>query len=239
MEKDSFLWLEEVEGEKALSWVKEHNQITLDELTSGKRFRDLQDLALKELESKDRIPDVSLRGSYVYNFWQDDKNVRGLWRRTSVESLKRRSPEWETLLDIDNLADRESKNWVYKGAELLLPQRRYALVHLSLGGKDAAEVREFDLVEKKFVKGGFYLPEAKSTVGWLNHDFIFVGTDFGEGSLTSSGYPRCVKLWKRGTPIEEASLVMEAKKTDMLVYGQHLERSQGSVHCSCSCAGDL
>ena len=217
-QRDSFLWLEEIEGKKALSWVKEHNKKTLDELTRSERFKSLETSALEIFQAKDKIPSISLHGSHVYNFWQDDKSVRGVWRKTSVKSYKRKNPKWETLLDIDKLAKKEKENWVYHGSQCLSPKWRYCLVRLSRGGKDAFVVREFDTFKKRFVKKGFYLPEAKSSLTWLDRDRLLVGTDFGKDSLTDSGYPRLLKLWKRGTDIKEASLVFEARKTDMIVY---------------------
>ncbi len=227
--KDSFLWLEEVEGKKALSWVKKQNKKTLDELTQGKRFKSLETSALEIFQAKDKIPWISLRGSHVYNFWQDDKSIRGVWRKTSVKSYKRKNPKWETLLDIDKLAEKEKENWVYHGVQCLPPKWRYCLVSLSRGGKDASVVREFDTLKKKFVKKGFYLPEAKSVLTWLDKDHVLVGTDFGKDSLTESGYPRLLKLWKKGTDIQQASLVFEAKKTDMIVYSYKIMNLEDQV----------
>ncbi len=229
--KDSFLWLEEVEGQKALSWVKKQNKKTLDELTQGKRFKSFETSALEIFQAKDKIPRISLHGSHVYNFWQDDKSVRGVWRKTSVKSYKRKNPKWETLLDIDKLAKKEKENWVYSRwtGGCLSPGWKRCLIALSLGGKDASVIREFDTVKKKFVKKGFYLPEAKNLVTWLDKDHILVGTDFGRGSLTDSGYPRLLKLWKRGTDLKEASLVLEAKKTDMMVESYNFRHLKDQV----------
>ena len=228
-QKDSFLWLEKVEGEKALSWVREQNKKTLNDLTLSQRFKELQASALKILQAKDRIPAISFRGSYVYNFWQDEKHIRGLWRRTSVKDYKKPSPRWETLLDLDALAKKEKENWVYKGSQCLAPQFERCLLVLSRGGKDASVIREFDVSQRNFVKGGFRLPEAKSDVSWLDEDHIFVGTDFGKDSLTESGYPRIVKLWKRGTPLKEAKTISEAKKSDVLAYSLKMRHLKDEV----------
>ena len=227
--RDSFLWLEEVEGEKALSWVKEQNRKTLGKLAQGKRFKNTETSALEIFQAKDKIPRISIRGRYVYNFWQDDKFVRGLWRRASIKSYKRKNPKWETLLDIDALAKKEKENWVYDGTQCLPPEWRRCLISLSRGGLDAAVVREFDTVKKIFVKDGFYLPEAKSFVSWFDPDHILVGTNFGEGSLTDSGYPRQTKLWKRGTDIKQAKLIFEGKKTDVLVKSYTLTNLKDQV----------
>jgi len=76
-------------------------------------------------------------------------------------------------------------------------------------------VREFDVMERRFVPDGFNLPEAKSDVAWIDRDTLFVGTDFGPGSLTESGYPRIVKEWRRGTPLEAAGTGFEARPGDL------------------------
>lgn len=225
-QRDSFLWLEEIEGDKALSWVKEQNKNTLNELTQGKRFKNLEDSALEILEAKDKIPWIALKGSHVYNFWQDDQSIRGVWRKTSVKNYKKKKPNWEILLDIDALAKKEKENWVYHGSQCLPPQWRYCLIYFSRGGKDASVVREFDTAKKKFVKNGFYLPEAKNSVTWMDKDHLLVGTNFGPGSLTDSGHPRILKLWKRGTDIKQAHFILKGKKSDVSLYSQRLMNSQ-------------
>ena len=174
---------------------------------------------MKILDSKDRIPYISKYGKFYYNFWRDDKNVRGLWRRTTLEEYKKASPAWETVIDLDALAKDEKENWTWSGATVLYPDYDRCLVHLARGGADASVVREFDITAKQFVKDGFNLPEAKSDVDWRNRDTLYVGTDFGPGSMTTSGYPRIVKEWKRGTPISAAHTVFEGKDTDVSVKG--------------------
>jgi prolyl oligopeptidase len=95
------------------------------------------------------------------------------------------------------------------------------LITLSRGGADANITREFDLKTRSFVADGFELPESKGSVSWIDIDHLFVSTDFGNGSMTDSGYPRMAKLWKRGTPIEQAKLVYEGKQEDMSVGAVH------------------
>src|SRR6201999_3498642 len=89
------------------------------------------------------------------------------------------------------------------------------LVYLSRGGSDARVVREFDMTQLAFINAGFTLPEAKSVTAWVDADWLFVGTDVGPGSLTSSGYPRTVLLWRRGTPLSEAEPVFEGEPGDV------------------------
>jgi prolyl oligopeptidase len=214
---DPYLWLEDVTGDKALAWVKERNAESTAELTKGKAFAELNDRLLKILDSDERIPMVAKAGPHFYNFWRDAKNKRGLWRRTTLEEYRKAKPQWETVLDLDALAEAEKENWVWKGASFLKPSYERCLLSLSRGGADATVVREFDPRTKSFVKDGFTLPEAKSSVAWRDLDSVFVGTDFGPGSLTTSGYPRLVKEWKRGTPVTEARLVLEGKPEDVVV----------------------
>ncbi len=212
---DPNLWLEDVTGQKALDWVRSQNAVTLRDWTESPEFKTLDARLLSILNSKERIPYVSKYGEYYYNFWRDQKNPRGLWRRTTLEEYKKADPQWETVLDIDKLAADEKANWVWHGERILEPDYDRCLIELSRGGADAAVIREFDLTTKTFVKDGFVLPEAKSDVSWRNRDELYVGTDFGPGSLTSSGYPRVVKDWKRGAPLSGATQVFEGSETDV------------------------
>ncbi len=216
-EVDPYLWLEDVEGEKALDWVKQHNEASLAVLKAQPGFEETFDKALEILNSDQRIAYPSFRGKYLYNFWQDASNERGLWRRTTLQKYLQPEPQWETLLDIDKLSQEESQQWVFKGATGLYPDYELYLVSLSPGGGDAVVVREFDAKTKQFVKDGFYLPKAKGSVSWKDRDTIYVQTDFGAGSLTESGYPRIAKKWKRGTPLTEAETVFEGQAEDVAV----------------------
>jgi prolyl oligopeptidase len=216
---DPYLWLENVTGDKALDWVRSQNAISTNELEHLPEFEPIRERLLAILDSKEKIPYVAKHGAYYYNFWRDQQYVRGLWRRTSLEEFKKAQPAWKTVLDLDELSKAEKENWVWKGYDVLYPTYDRALLVLSRGGADASVVREFDLTTKQFVTNGFYLPEAKSSVAWRNRDELYVGTDFGPGSLTSSGYPRIVKQWKRGTPLAEAKTVFEGKTEDVSVDG--------------------
>jgi prolyl oligopeptidase len=212
---DPYQWLEEVMGVKSLAWVKERNAESMAELTQSGQFRALDQRILEILDSDARIPAIQKIGPYYYNFWRDARNPRGLWRRTTLDEYRKDKPNWETVLDLDELGKEEQTNWVWHGAEPLKPEYRLALVSLSRGGADASVVREFELTTKSFVKDGYRLPEAKSQISWRGQDSVFVGTDFGPGSLTKSGYPRIVKEWKRGTPLDQAAVVFEGQPDDM------------------------
>ena len=218
---DPYGWLEDVTGERALEWVGHRNAETTAELTDGPRFAELKAEILDSLDATDRIPYVVRRGGHLYNFWQDATHPRGLWRRTTLAGYRTESPAWDVLLDLDALAEREGENWVWKGSKTLRPGHRRALLELSRGGADAVVVREFDLETRTFVEDGFVLPEAKSRIGWIDEDTVYVGTDFGPDSLTSSGYPRIAKVWRRGTPLGDAVTVFEGKLSDISVIAWH------------------
>lgn len=216
--EDPFLWLEDVTGEQALDWVRAQNARSTVELANSEEFETLHARLLAIMDSQEKIPYVAKYGEWFYNFWRDEKNPRGLWRRTTLDEYRKPEPDWETVLDVDALGAAENENWVWKGAVVLQPSWDRCLVSLSRGGADAAVVREFDLVTKTFVENGFHLPEAKSGVAWRDLNTLYVGTDFGPDSLTDSGYPRTVKEWRRGTPLVEATTVFEGEKSDVGVW---------------------
>lgn len=228
-EEDPYLWLEEILGQKALEWVKSQNQESTSKLEAVPVFKSIYEKTLEILNSPARIPYVTIYGNYLYNFWRDAEHPRGIWRRTTIEEYKKKEPQWEVILDIDKLAREENENWVWRGAQLLYPDYERALLMLSRGGADAFVMREFDIPSKSFVKDGFQLPEAKSRVAWIDRDTIFVGTDFGPGSLTTSGYPRIVKIWKRGTPLEEAETIYEGKVNSVSAIGYRIFGKEGNI----------
>jgi prolyl oligopeptidase len=228
---DPYLWLEEVEGAKALDWVREKNTLAEKEFAADKRYEPLRADLLKIVNSRDRIPFVQRKGDHYYNFWRDAANPRGLWRRTTLAEYAKPQPTWETVLDLDALGKAENVNWTWGGAECLRPERpdqpyRRCVLALSRGGADATVQREFDLVDKAFVKDGFSLAEAKQRVDWKDIDTLWVASDFGPGSMTDSGYPRIVKEWKRGTPVASARTVYEGRQPDVSIGG-YFERDSG------------
>ncbi|MHA6206031.1 prolyl oligopeptidase family serine peptidase [Dyella soli] len=211
------LWLENIDGPKQLDWVRQQNAETVRKYADSAEFRQLDQRLLEVLDSNERIPMVSKIGEHFYNFWRDKDHPRGLWRRTTLDEYRKDKPVWETVIDLDALATAEHENWVWHGAQCLKPDYQRCLVSLSRGGADASVVREFDLPGKRFVEGGFELPEAKSNVAWKDRDHLYVATDFGPGSMTTSSYPRIVKVWRRGTPLSSASVVHEVNHDDMTV----------------------
>jgi prolyl oligopeptidase len=213
---DPYLWLEDVEGHDALAWVRTHNETTKSALCDPAFEADKR--ALYEISTRpDNIPFITRRRGQLYNFWQDASHVRGLWRRTTMEDYRRQEPAWETVLDIDGLAGSEGEDWVWKGCGTLQPEQRYGLVSLSRGGADAVVVREFDLVEKRFVEDGFALPEAKGGAAWLDPDTLLVSTTLGADSATASGYPRTVRLWRRSEDFMQAPVLFEGEASDIYI----------------------
>jgi prolyl oligopeptidase len=218
---DPHLWLEDVLGEDQLAWVRAQNARTDAELATDEDFARLQDDVLAVLDSDANIPFVRKVGDWYYNFWQDASHERGIWRRTTLASYRTDDPDWETVIDLDALSADEGENWVWHGAGFLEPDHDRCLVALSRGGADADVTREFDLGTRTWVADGFVRPEAKGELGWIDRDRAFVSTDFGEGSMTSSGYPRIVKEWRRGTPMDQAAVVFEGRPEDMVVGAWH------------------
>jgi len=212
---DPYLWLEDVTGTNALDWVRQQNAVSTKELEASPDFAPLRQKLLAILDSKERIPLAAKHGKFFYNFWRDQVHVRGILRRTTLDEYRKPQPAWETVLDLDQLAATEKENWVWKGYNVLEPDYDRCLVVLSRGGADASVYREFDLMKKEFVAGGFSVPEAKSRVDWRNRDTLYVATDYGPGSLTKSGYPRIAREWKRGTPLPEARVVFEGQVDDV------------------------
>lgn len=222
MNEDPYLWLEEIEGDRALAWVREQNQRSLAALESDPRYPQLHADALAILNSRDRLPLGNVRDGHYYNFWQDEQHVRGIWRRSPLAAYLSGQPQWETLLDIDALAAAEGANWVYKGAECL-EGYDVCMIALSDGGRDATTWREFDIRRRAFVDGGFVAPEAKSSLVWLDADTLLIGTDWGEGTLTESGYPFVLRRWRRGTPIDSAEEIVRGQPEDVGMFAGVLE----------------
>jgi prolyl oligopeptidase len=223
---DPYLWLEERRGERALAWVRERNAETRAQLEADPLFRPLRDQFVQALTARDRIPEVTRHGDALYNLWRDERNPRGLWRRTTLAEFLKREPAWETVLDVDALGAAENESWVFARANCLGPAHRRCLISLSRGGSDAVVVREFDTQRKRFVDDGFTLPEARSFVDWIDADTIYVATDFGPGTLTASGYPRQVKRLARGQSLAQARPVFEGRPDDVGSFVQ-VDRTPG------------
>ncbi|MFV0268475.1 MAG: prolyl oligopeptidase family serine peptidase [Draconibacterium sp.] len=215
---DPYLWLEDVDAEKSLNWVEQWNEKTLKVLMSQPGYEEMYEKDLEIYNSTDRIASPSIIGNLVYNFWQDEEHPRGIWRRTVLQSYLSGDPHWETVIDVDALSEQDNEKYVFKGASGLYPDYDRFLVNLSKGGGDAVVIREFDAINKVFIENGFYIPEAKGSASWIDKNTLMVSTDFGDG-VTTSGYPKQVKIWQRDTDLKNAQLVFDGKEDDMGIWG--------------------
>lgn len=215
---DPWLWLEDIEGEKAIAWVTRQNAQTLERYATG-RFGADRDALAAILDRPDNIPYVTRRGGRLFNYWTDAINPKGLWRTTTQQSFESTEPDWEILLDLDALAVAENEDWIWHGAATLPGSHERAIVSLSRGGGDAVVLREFDLRTRTFVVDGFVLPEAKGGAAWLDRDTVLLSSSLGPDMATTSGYARTVRLWRRGTDPLTAPVIFEAPATSMSVWG--------------------
>lgn len=216
--EDPFLWLEVLEGKKAMQWVKEKNSVSEDYITNSPEFESIYKNILEILNSDEQLTNPEIVGNYVYDLWKDDENKLGLWRRMPLEDYTSNKSDWENVLDFDSLSNSEDKQWVFWGANWLEPENKRCLIRISDGGKGAEEQREFDVECKTFVNNGFVIPESNSSFTWIDKNYVYVATPFGEGALTQIGIPRILKRWKRGTALSEAQTIFEADSTDIGVF---------------------
>lgn len=218
-QEDKYLWLEEVESQKALEFVASQNKTTIEEISTQKDYQSIYDKSLEIYNSNEKIAYPSILGNYVYNFWKDENHVRGIWRRSLLNSYKSGNPVWETLLDIDEISKKDDRKWVYKGSSGLYPDYNRFLVQLSEGGGDAVVTKEFDVNKKQFIENGFSIDESKGNAEYIDENTLIVSSDFGEGTMTTSGYPSQVKLWKRGTMLKDAQLIYKGESSDVGTWG--------------------
>lgn len=215
---DPYLWLEEIEGEHALAFVERQSRLTLDKF-GGAAFEADRDTLAAIYDRPDNIPYIARRGAFVYNTWKDAKNPRGLWRRTTLEEFTNPEPRWETVLDIDALAKTENEDWILSWINVRPGDHARAMLSLSKGGSDAVVLREFDIEAKAFVKDGFLLAEAKGGAEWLDADTLLLSSAYGsERMRTTSGYARTIRLWRRGTHVDDAPVLFEVPAESMAAY---------------------
>jgi prolyl oligopeptidase len=225
---DKYIWLEDVSGDRSMSWVKAENARTAKVLEADPRFATFQAEALKIAEDPDRLAEPVLRGNEVYNFWRDAQHVRGIYRKTTLADYLTPTPTWTTVIDFDALAKHDNQRWVSKGVNCLYPGDRYCMVSLSNGGEDATTEREFDLKTAQFVDTGFALSHSKQDVSWKDKDTLLLSRDWGADTMTRSGYPFVVKEWKRGTPLDSAKEIFRGAPTDEIgSSGYTLQDAQG------------
>ena len=218
-QEDPYLWLEDIDSPKSLEWAEKWNNKTLKVLVAQPGYNEMYQNILEIYNSTDRIADPTIYGDLVYNFWQDEEHQRGIWRRTLLNSYLNGNPHWETVLDIDALCAERGEKYVFKGARGLYPDYEKFLVSLSKGGGDAVEIYEFDAKNKYFLQEGFFIPESKGNADWIDENTLIVSTDFGDGT-TTSGYPKQVKIWKRGTELKDAQMIFNGQTEDMGIWGR-------------------
>jgi prolyl oligopeptidase len=227
-QEDPYLWLEEVDSPRSLEFVEDQNNITFEKLSNVKEYNDIYNKCLDIYNATDKIEYPSVYGEFVYNFWKDKDHIRGVWRRSPKEKYLSGNPVWEILLDLDEMSKIDSVKWVYKGVNGLYPNYNRFIINLSKGGGDATVKKEFDVETKAFVENGFYISESKGGVSYLDENTLLVGSNFGEHTMTSSGYPNQVKVWERGTLLEDASLIYEGDLKDVGSWGNNMR--DGSVN---------
>ncbi len=206
---DQYLWLEEIESDQSLEWVKQRNIESEKVFHDFPLFDSLNTRFLETFDDPEKIAYPTIVGNYVYNLWQDEKNERGVWRRMPTTDYIAQNQDWETVLDLDKLSAQEGRKWVFGGARWLAPEHKFCLISLSDGGTDKSEIREFNAETRNFVEDGFYIEASKGGADWVDKNTLLISTDFGEGTLTTSGYPRIVKRWERSTPLANAEQVYE------------------------------
>jgi prolyl oligopeptidase len=211
---DPWTWLEEVEDDRALAWVEAQNSATLARLADA-RYEADRDAVKAALDRPDKLPFINRLGGLVYNFWQEAEHPRGFWRRTTLQSYRDASPDWELLLDLDALAETEGEDWVFRGGVTRPDRHDRAILHLSRGGRDACVLREYDIAGQRFVPGGFTLSQAKGGAMWLDDDTLLLTSAWGEGMATASGYARAVRRWSRGTDPAAAPVIFECDPASM------------------------
>lgn len=228
VQDDPFIWLEDWYGERSMAWVEAENTRTVDILQNDPNYPAMVKDAIDIATASDRIPMPSLIGDRLYNFWRDADQPQGVWRHTSAADYAGSNPSWTVTLDLDALSRTENRKWVWKGANCLEPDERRCLISLSDGGEDATDVREFDLVDGKFIDGGFALPTSKQGVDWVDADTLISSRDWGEGTMTASGYPFVVKLLKRGQALDQAHEVYRGTTNDVGVWPSVLSDGAGN-----------
>jgi prolyl oligopeptidase len=226
--EDPYLWLEQAHSARSMAWVEAENAKTSTALEGNALFSTLFNDARLIAEAKDRIPEPTVIGGRVFNFWQDAEHEHGIWRQTNGPDFQTSVPQWSTVLDLDALSKTEKANWFWKGAACQEPQEQRCIVSLSDGGEDAVTLREFDVPKSGFVAGGFSLPSGKQDVAWQDPDTLLVSREWKPGELTRSGYAFVVKRIQRGQPLEAAVEVFRGSADDVGVTPMTL--TDGSGH---------
>ena len=229
----SYNWLEDIDSKVALKWVGRESNKSLDEMSKDEAFEKQRLRILKRLESKEKLLRVQIQDNFVYNFWKDENYPRGLWRRAPLNLfIKGKDYDWENLLDIGLLSKQESKKWVYKGVHFIPDSKDNVVLKLSDGGKDASYLREFSLQTKTFLSGknAFDFPESRYTSLVLNQKQMLIGDTLNSKYLTSSNYPRRLKLFTKGEDPRKSPEVLTIPKDHTALWAYSIPIKGDKFH---------
>ncbi|MCX4145341.1 MULTISPECIES: prolyl oligopeptidase family protein [Paraburkholderia] len=222
LSSDPFLSLEALDDPDALAWVESQNARTRAAWCSSAEFDSLKQRLADAYLPRERPVVPDRWKEWAYDLWQDERNPKGIWRRTTWAAWRSGAPVWQNLLDFDALGAAEGTPWVCAELDILYPDGDRALVTLSPGGSDALVVREFDIDARRFVDDGFVIAKAgKHTASWIDRDTLYVGWDNGRKTLTRSGYPREVRRWTRGSALTDAPVVFKGAFGDIGVEAHY------------------
>jgi prolyl oligopeptidase len=79
------------------------------------------------------------------------------------------------------------------------------------------------------VTEGFVIPESKSNAAWFDEDTLLVG-GYEESGINHLGYPRVVKVWRRGQELSKAEMLFEGKFEHYGVWAGDLEEKKCLIH---------
>lgn len=227
-EKDSFLWLEDLESEKSSQWVKMQNETTQKDLEKDSRFIPLKERIKSQLSASDKLDRVSFSDTHVYRFRTTPDHEIGLWERSTIDSYLCERSDWNLLLNFDSLFRSSGKKWYLGHFHECWENSDLLLVSLSEEGRDACIVREFDVKSKSFLENGFTVPEGKGLVTWLNQNSIFL-SHTSLCKQTKAGYPNEARVLNRGQSISESTLVYSAPENTTMLYAYSLSVGKSKV----------
>ena len=155
---DPYQWLEEILGDKPLAWIKERNAESVGELARTEPFHALDHRILGILDLDVAASRPSRKSARITTtFSANARNPRGLWRRTTLDEYRKDKPNWEIVLDLDELGKEEKVNWVWHGAQALKPENKLALISIFARVRRREGDLRPDLTTKSFVKDGYTL----------------------------------------------------------------------------------
>ena len=209
---DPYLWLEEIDGAARARLGRRANRgdlaaLRLRALRAGSRR------AGRAVGPAGQDPDGhAARRARSTISGRTRANPRGLWRAHHMASYRDADAGMGGPARCRRARRDEGEDWIWAGATTLPRTHDRAILRLSRGGGDAAVLREFDIAAKSFVADGFRLARGQGRRRLARRDhLLLVVQRLGEGMATRSGYARTVRLWRRGTPFEDAEIVFETR----------------------------